>query len=281
MALGTKQAKSVIESLGFETLTDQRVPRLVISSEAPEKVGKTYLIGTMPRKMAVFSTDNGTRATLAQFAKQYPGEIIFRDVLDADDLKTEGASQAKCKEVFQGFQKDFKKIVESGEVRSVALDTASGIHSLVKMALFGRTTSIMAHDYGKIHDAFKNALAPLLYPQTPGAAQCNGLLIHRRKKVYVKVKKKSGEEDSSWDGKSYEVAGWKDIAYESDMHLQHYFDEDEKLFGIQCFRSRYNPAVMNGKTYWGKDCRFSSLAMDAWPETLEEDFDGIWGPMPY
>lgn len=265
----TKSKRPVIavENMGFEIISDDQIPRLVTSSDAQEKTGKTHTIGFMPTPVAVISMDPGTRPTLTRFAIEKPGMYQLKQIRSAKSLKEDEVNIAGCKKVLEELRDTIASVLaacKQGKFRSLAIDTGTDIHELVKMALHGKTTQIMQFAYGGINDLTKEVIAPIIQHD-----EINAHVIHRVKKEYKGPK--AGGADASWTG-NHELAGLAEIKYITDIHFGHLFDPEADngdgtmgAFGLTVGRSRYEPISLNGQTFWRDEARWNHIASLAWP----------------
>lgn len=242
---------------GFtEVVEVPATPRLVLSTEAQTKLGKTHFALTAPGPIALMTTDTGTEEVARKFIRDK--KFIKLKIKSPADLLEEGKGY---KDEWKRAKDGFRALIANRTVRTAVVDTASEWWELCRLAAFGKLTQVMPHHYGPVNEEFRN-----LIKEAYERPDLNLILIHKVKKEY-----KSGKDGKdSWSGR-YERAGMGDVPYLVDVVLEHYrvpmAEGPGCEFGVKVLDSRLNPSETLGLELQGEENEFAFLAVKAWPDT--------------
>jgi hypothetical protein len=243
---------------GFSEMEEVEISRLMFSTSGMEKEGKTHFAFTGPGPIAVISTDTGTLATAQKFIKT--GKVIYPCYLKVD----KNAKKAEWDKEWTKAANAFDAVVESDKIRSLVVDTGSGIWDLLRLHLFGKLTQVMPHHYTEANAEMRQ-LVRRVYDNRLDLVST---WIHKVKKEYRSDKK--GEKDM-WTG-AYEFAGWKDFGYEADANILS-FRRNDNEFVARVKDCRHEP-TLNGMEFAGEENNIPYLASlmlpDIDPATWED-----------
>lgn len=228
---------SKLISSGFTEMEEEQISRLCFAIDGREKEGKTHFAFTAPSPIAVISTDTGTRATAQKFLKE--GKEIYPCYLKVD----RNATKAEWSKEWAKAEKAFDAVIETPKIRSLIVDTSSGIWDLLRLNLFGKLEQVMPHKYTEANAEMRQVVRRIY----DNRLDLVSVWIHKVKKEYKSDKK--GEKDF-WTGK-YERAGWSDFAYEADVNVN-CFRTEENEFVARVKDSRHEPSL-NGMEFEGAD----------------------------
>lgn len=267
---------------GFSVDAKPETPRLVISTAAREKEGKTHFALTMPDHMAVIATDTGTVEQVNRARAR--GKHIALCELVADGIKSKTDAETEWNKVVAALD----AVLANRSIRSLVIDTATELWEILRLARFGKLTQVMPHHYGPVNDEFRK-----LVKKCMARPWLNQNWIHKVKKEYKGAS--AGSEKEVWTGK-YERAGFGDMGYLVDLELVNYFDirkvDDEgiadkrgekiqRVFGVRVAAvgaTRHNPELAGEsfETILGHNpmqlpdmCDFTTLARMCWPQTKD------------
>lgn len=258
---------------GFQVVDTSEPLRLVLSSVAEEKRGKTHFGLGMPKPMGVITHDTGTLEIIRKLIRE--GKFRQQDVLAAsfdtpDDSEDERPDQKEAQRLWQATKVAWKACLTNKTLRSLMWDTATEGWELCRLARFGKVAQIPPHLYGPVNAEFRS-LVKSAYDR-PGL---NVLLVHKMKKEY-KENKKTGKD--AWTGE-FERAGFGDVPYLVDANIQHFFHVEKqddgtyvRRFGIKILDSRHNPECAQLELE-DEACSFAWLAASLFPSTTPMDWE--------
>lgn len=252
--------------------------RLIISSRAKEKHGKTHFSLGMPDPIAYISYDMGDEGMIEKFANEgktiYRCELpkpVFRKPISGEDMKKREEAETKSKlaqyEAHWLKGRDaFESAVGNSQIRSIVVDTNSEFYESIRLARLGKLTQVMPQHYGPVKEEFRSVMQLAKYRK-----DINVIFIHKMKKEY----KENSKGDSNWTGK-WEMQGFDDMGYIAQVvitHLREPVPGGGVNFGIRIDDCRQNPDVI-GLELWSYDgmCDFANLGMVVFPESTPEDW---------
>jgi hypothetical protein len=261
---------------GFGSVPATVPARIIASTAAQEKTGKTHFGLTYPKPIAVICHDPGTEDVIRLLFKS--GELRPQDVIlagrDGGFAIQKGMSQSDAKVVWTKVKQALVAIVDTKSLRTILIDTFTESWQLCRLALLGKLSQVKPHHYDAVNAEFRDVMK--LIEQRD---DLNALYIHKLRKQYSR--NKAG--DDSWDGKSWERAGFDDVRYHVDLNLENYWlaeangtpakgDDGKPIFGVRCLDvCRLNPEV-TGIELEGEMCSFPYLAVSVYPETQLEEW---------
>lgn len=195
----------------------QRRKRLFITSEGPPGTGKTHFLRTMPGPIGLIDFDRGSEGVLDMFknAAGLPvniyGEVIMRksfEFAEFDELgKTMSPGElAKSREAYEQVKYIIERLVKSGEIKTLAVDTGGALYALAQAARFGQIAQlgeVPAAMWTSMQQEYENIFAQAY------DSGCNILVTHRQGS---KFKGMAGEK---------ELKGYKVMEFVSQVHLLH------------------------------------------------------------
>lgn len=241
-----------MEALGFSQPSTEDVFSLAVCTQGPEKEGKTHWAFTAPEPIVAVASDTGTLG-VARKARQENRRVAVYEyrVPPSNQSKTEYERE------WLKVEKALTAILLNKNIRSGVIDTGTEIWEMLRLARFGKLTQVMPHQYGPVNNEMKDLVKAMV-----DRADLNTVWIHKLKKEYKT--NKAGTD--SWTGK-FERAGFGDMPYLCDVVVEHFFDMEEREFGIRVKGSRYNATHIVGQEYRGDLCNFAMLAAECFPTT--------------
>ena len=249
------QPKSTLQAAGFQELTGESQPNLMLCSAGHEKRGKTHWAFTMPSPIAVIASDTGTREVAAKW-KRHGKKILYYE-FEVQRKSPDAAAHAK---LWDDVEAAIRTVIRDTSIRGLLVDTGTEIWEQLRLARFGKLTQVMPHHYGPVNAEFRELLKAV--QRRPGL---NSVWIHKVKKEY----KTNREGKDSWSGK-YERAGFTDFPFVADVIVEHYFEDTEREFGTRVVDSRYETMTVNGMELTGDMNNFATLGQLCFPETDED-----------
>jgi len=266
-----------LKEAGFLEPSSVVVPRVTVCTTAGEKLGKTFWALTAPGKIAVISTDTGTRAVVEECVRRTGKEIVLLQLTAATSLLEAKRGDQGAGE-WQRAKDAIYSVVEDKSVRTLVGDTFTEIWELCRLSAFGKLTQVKPHHYAIPNGEFRNLLK-YAYEARP---DLNSVYIHKHKKEY---KGNVKDDTSNWTGK-YERSGMADVPFLVDVVIEQYKRverDDDNLshlyFGMRVNDSRLKPEYVVGCEFeseagGGPDavdqCNFTTLATSVWPETTPD-----------
>lgn len=255
-------------------------PRLAVSADGRDKRGKTYWsIMTTPEPVAVVSNDTGTDAVIQLALKKgrkIKGKLeVNFETPDPKVIAAKNVEKAQHEEWIKAwthYKEGIYRIRDDRSIRTLVVDTETGIYDLAQLAVFGKLRSNARKDLWAELNAEYNKLFWDLYKGRP---DLNIILIHKAKKQYV---------DDKATGK-FERAGHKDTGFHVDLSLTFNWDGVMSDFYTEIDREqplRYmeNRDQLIGKRWYAGDetnpSHFGYLALTVFPETeIEPEYWGL------
>jgi hypothetical protein len=248
-------------------------PRLIMSTQAYAKSGKSFLGLTAPRPLGIMNLDDGIERAVKGHAKSLdmslenylaadgPGGRIYavdytREILS---LKENGGNSKYVMEVAarQLARMQTNYIEGLQDARTLMVDGAQELWELVRLAFFGKV------DYGKQKGEYQFDYGVLnrvmkLWILLAKQSDCNVIFTHRVKDEYI-GKDKSGK---------LEMDGWKYMPYEVDTVVEQRYEEKQDFpdcFHVKILQCGMNPLV-NRLDCFGLDAAFPNIAHQIYPE---------------
>ena len=250
-----------LAALGFVAASEIDKPRLILCTQGKEKRGKDHFAFTAPGPIGVISQDIGTKGVVEKFVRQGK-KIYLREHQPTQELMIRKASEKEYEKEYKALETEYRGMLKSPNLRTVVMDTGSDWWETMRLAEFGKL-SANSHHYVEVNARFRELIREgFEYDK-------NVIWIHRVKKRYVK---KKDSDKGDWDG-NYDLAGFSEIPFLCEITLNHVREtvtNDEgqlvTVFGIEIVDSRYQGAELIGQTFWGDECDFGYLAVNALPE---------------
>ena len=183
---------SILDTLNFDEDTGIVPGRLVMTIRGAPSSGKTHFALTAPGPIAIFLLDAGGTEGVANkfsckeiFTKTYLLPKLPVALSTADFEKKEGLEALK---IWNNLYSDFCGILESGEVRTVIVDTVSDVYDLIRMSFFlpklGKMKQIMPTEYGVVYQRLAQ-----LYKVAQEQTYSNAIFIAKEKPLWVNNKR--------------------------------------------------------------------------------------------
>lgn len=229
--------KALMKKAGFRNAKDQGIkPRLIISICGHEKQGKTHWALTAPGPIAFFSADVGDEGVVQKFEEK---DIWVMEVARVENEETDH------EEEWDRFEKAYKDMLRSTDVRTIVVDTATEVWELLRMARFGRLTQVMPYQYGPVNAEFRALIREAF------SWDKNLILLHKMKEIY------KGNGPKATGTGEFMRAGFKDTGYLVQVNAQVYRYDDGD-FCCEIEDCRHDPDLM-GFELVGDMCNFQSL----------------------
>lgn len=261
-----------LEAAGFVSVGEATIPRLIISTQAGEKDGKTHFaLEFAPGDVAAISFDTGTRDVLEGMRIKHPHKIYH--LLQFKPPKSKVAkgemTQQDAIEEWDRCKAAIRAVCADLRIRSLVIDTASEMWELCRMAILGKLEKIPPLRYVEANNEFRDWIKDIK-DEFPGL---NLVLIHKVKPEYAASPNGMGNKTGK-----FERQGMGDVPFLSDLNGENVGFVDPtgavvgKRFGFKVFNSRINPGAVGGLTLWDANCTFETLGMYCFPETAGTDY---------
>jgi hypothetical protein len=248
-----------MKQAGFLLPDPTIIPRLFVCTTAMTKRGKSYWAVRAPDPVGVLAFDAGTEHQVKAAIRE--GRRVYHqkfEVKKADD----GGNKDIWKTEFRKVVKAWEALWKNPLIKTGVIDTADELWELHILQSFGSMTPKMSKndrysEWGEVNSEFRSVFMDA-YNARP---DFNIIAIHKTKKEY----KENAKGDSNWTGR-YERAGFKDMSFMADVNLEHYFDGENKEFGIRILDSRENMVNVVGLEMAGPLNSFNEMAMQVWSQ---------------
>lgn len=256
-----------MHDLGFQVAeAGEEFPRLVVSSVAGEKCGKSHWALTAPGPVAVLKIDTGVDSLVRRFARNKV--VIPIAIKSAQRLLEEGGKDKAYEREWKKAKDAIYRVIDNRKVRTLIGDTWTEMWGLCRLAEFGKLSQVMPHHYSTVNQEFRELTKAIFDREN-----LNAVLIHKTKKEYRENRKG----DSNWTG-NYERDGMGDIPFIADVNLEHYRQgnpdgEAGCTFGIRVIDSRYNAEQVIGMELSGEECNFQYLGLMCFPDSGPGDWE--------
>lgn len=234
---------------GFNKASDKIVPRLIAAVSGLEKQGKSSFALSAPGPIIYFSFDYGLEGVVGKYAKSkdiYVKEYRYR-YNDAPD---------KYSSLWASFATDFNNALKS-KARTIAIDTATELWELLRLARFGKVAQVMPYHYAPVSAEYVALMREGL------SHDKNVILLHKLKKQYV---------NDQFSG-NYERAGYNGTGFLAQSNLEVYRDGLDGRFYLKILDCRQN-SQLGGMEFELNDelSGFGFLAQLVFPDSTEEDW---------
>lgn len=279
-----KLTKQLIDA-GFAPPSDQQYRRLVIATvgeaspatPSGEKSGKTTWALGGPQPVFVIGTDTGTDEIARK--KRAEGMEIYCDLIETPEIANDASPKQRAQiyePIWEKAKDAITMVINNPEIRTLVVDTASELWEMCRLARFGKLAQVMPTDYGPVNAEFRE-----LIKRCYDREDLVSVWTHKNKKEYMAKTTSKGTVDS-WTGK-WERAGFGDTGSLVDVNGVNYFyrresrGEDgsvivDRGFGFRVLNARQNMLDLEGLEFEGLACNFQTLAMEAFPGTMPEEW---------
>jgi hypothetical protein len=238
---------------GFGAIEDDP-QRMLCAVDGLEKTGKNNFAFTFPDPIAVLNLDFGLEGMVKKFQER--GKVIV-NATDKPIRVTPFCEQAEYKELWDKSLQGFKKCMESPDIRTLVVDTASDWWDLLTLSLFGKLEQIPQLQRVAMNKAFRSVL------RSAFVTDKSLVLIHRQSKVYKnieKVNEKTGKKVivGEWTGE-YKRSGFSEMGYIVQANFITRYEDGN--FILECKDSRHN-MMMAGYEWRNDDINFEQVYGD-------------------
>ena len=229
-----------IATTGFRPVTNQIKRRLVVSVQAAPKSGKTHWALTAPGPIAYINFDVGLEGVVEPFlaAGKKIMESSYRLTGRGNkgrigEIKNEAAQQQ-----WEQFQTDYYFAMQSGQFRTVVVDTGTEAYELIRLARFGKLVQVDPHHYGPVKAEFEDVIRAGF-----DSSDVNLILTHKIKDQYINDRR-TGEK---------EFAGYSNMGFLVQLSLELWRTNEEAedgtrelVFHSRVLDARHQSAIDNG-----------------------------------
>lgn len=184
--------------------------RVIIAVDGLEKQGKTHFAFTAPGPIAYFDIDTGSEGVIEKF--QAKGKRII--VPDPPFVISQSDGKDKNEKEWTRFNDLYLNAIRSGEVRTVAIDTATELWELLRLAEHGKLTQVLPVHYTKTNAKYREVIRAAFESTTT-----NLILLHKLKAEWLASKADPSKANKS--GK-YERAGFGETGFLVQANLTAY-----------------------------------------------------------
>lgn len=255
----------------FKPLAAAMSPVLSLCTTARERKGKTGFSLTAPGPIGFVALDRNAE-NVAIKAQQLGKTIQFADFTRGKyAAPIVGAPQPNFHvNRWKSINETLLMFAGDSAIRSIVIDTGTQLYEDIRMALLGKLTQVMPHQYGAVNDELRKLI------QTLNTSGKHLIVTHKLDKEY---------KNDKWDGKSYERKGWKDLSYQCQINLRHECEmvkesDPDMIEQGRLIRPQFctiiedcnqNP-MLKGLELYDADSTFLELAMRVYPEADPELF---------
>lgn len=209
-----------LKSSTLTTSIDEVTHRLILTVMGLEKHGKTRFCLSAPDPLAYLHTDVGDEGLLQMFKKHGKRLIVgdYHVESPSPSLKGDDMIQAiaeACRPKWEAFKSDYLQALKSPKIRSVVVDTGTGVWELRRLSKFGKLTQVPPVMYGQINSEMSLLITAARHSDK------NVLWIHRMKPEWEDYTTSKGQSASRKTGQM-ERTGYRDIGYEVQSNLMVY-----------------------------------------------------------
>ena len=144
-------ASSLLQGTGFRPAnTIKSRQRMILNVQGKEDTGKTHFLLTCPEPIALFDLDLNSESVVNK------SDFLNKEIMMSEyffEKPSKGSNEAKLiKEadlLWNRFMAEYKQALK--EVKTVAIDTAGLLWEMLRIARFGKLTSVMPHHYGVLN----------------------------------------------------------------------------------------------------------------------------------
>lgn len=233
---------------GYQPAQKSKFRRIVMSTEALDKEGKTEFILSAPGPIALLNFDVGLEGVIEKHLKKKKIEVAEFDYREVTNYK-------EWEKMWERSKMAFVDALHDKATRTIGVDTATEWWELARMAAFGKLTQVLPHNYGPVNAEFRDLIRKAY------DFDKNVIFSHKMKEQYVNDK---------GTGKMIR-AGFGDMQYSVQINVRLWRNK-EKVFGLTVINSRHNAALM-GMELEDSLSNFPTLASEVFPETSPQD----WG----
>ena len=268
---GAAKQDPILQALGKFGVTrmDEKTEaprRMIVNVSGLEKSGKTNFVGTCPGPILYISIDFGDEGVIDKFSSSkaiYPLEVKIDHPRGASPLEMANLYDEYWKNICDVYYGIFE--MKSGRPRTIAVDTATELWEILRMARFGKLTQVKPHHYGPVNAEFRRFIRKAY------ESDVNLVLLSKLKEEWKDKPDGKGGTVGERTGE-YIRAGWSDLEYNTQVNVRVW--KDPAVPGLDKFHlhvedCRRNP-MMEGEEYVGETCGFPYLAADVFGVSPKE-----------
>lgn len=258
-----------LAKLGLRRVVSNPHKRMIISSRAHDKTGKTHFAMTAPGPIYYAGTEDGDEGVVDRLAETLQKVVVQKDFTIPPNKKDKGLYE----KIWDEFASTWVAVCDSKKFRTLVVDNTGDLWALIRLARFGKLTQVMPENYGPVTAEFEELMNyPKKFPNL------NVVYIHRLTKEYKPGK--DGNKRGEWTGQ-YEMKGCNSMPYLVQVNIEHFRylrDDNKRGFGIRIINSRLNGStdgveLTDNFEGLGIDmCNFQSLGVTMFPESTEDDW---------
>lgn len=231
---------------GWQNLSTPKFPpRMIVSTQARDKSGKTHFGLTQPGPIAFLNLDRGHEGVVDKFIRA--GKKITMKNFTTDPMRK--LTETQWDQLWMDLRASYVFAVSSGHFRSVFVDTGSAMWEALRMAEFGKLTQVPPLRYQEVNAQFE-ALLSIAYNYP-----VNVVLSHRMKQQYENDAAGRGQKTGRW-----EPTGYKDMRYVVQVNIEQAWDVTKNVPAMRIDNCRHN-GYLNGAILDGDMCNFPTLGM--------------------
>jgi hypothetical protein len=231
---------------GWDLVSSPRVtPRMIVSTQAKDKSGKTHFGLTMPGPIAFINADFGDEGVIEKFVRV--GKVVVKKNFVIPP--TTKLTDVQWDEYWYAFRSSYVYAVSCGAFRSVFVDTGNVMWEAQRMEAFGKLTQVPPLKYQEVNQQFE-ALISIAY-QYP----VNVTFAHRMKEMYENDAQGRGQKSGNWG-----PTGYANMRYVVQVNIEQAWNEEKNCAALRINTCRQNRSL-GGVVLEGDMCNFSTLGM--------------------
>lgn len=262
---------------GYHLVDGDIIPRVVACTHGQEKSGKNTWALSAPGPIVVIGLDANTEVSCARAARGGKEIILLDKFKPPKEIKGKTDLQARAKKVLGELEAAVAAIVKHALPRTLFIDTGTELYELVRLALLGKLTKVMPHNYAEVNTYMRVFLQDLMENE-----KLNIIITHKVKKEYGTMTDANGAKKEAWTGK-YEMAGFADYLFQANLTAVHEFaskkvkGEIANTWSTTVLRSSENMQELANKRYENEENVFWQVAVGMWDGMGEGGDPEYWG----
>lgn len=148
----------LLQGTGFQPASKLKSRRrMILNVQGKEDSGKTHFLLTCPEPIALFDLDHNSESVVNK------PEFADKNIMVSEyyfDKPSKGANEAKLiKEadiLWNRFMTEYMMCLK--QVKTIAIDTAGLLWEMLRIARFGKLTSVMPHNYSVLNCEFNQLI---------------------------------------------------------------------------------------------------------------------------
>lgn len=238
-----------LEKLGFAPADDDVPNRILIASQGLDKCGKSNFWMTAPGPIAGINLDIGLEGVIHKHSKKKSVWVMTLNIPVSPTTK-----RPTYEDYWKRSEQAYMTALHHKDVRTVVVDDGTNWWELMRLAEFGTTSPREASGqlaYGPINQLWRSLIREAYNTDK------NLIITHKVKEVWTSTKGAGGKQERSWDGETYQRAGFNEQGYLIQANIEHFRRDGE--FGIRVLNCRQNMSLA-GYEFGEDECDFPTLA---------------------